>query len=240
MAYEQDGESDQLISKATWSLNLSGLVCGVLLVLGRSASSGNVVWNPTFHQSSAPLTVIVKNQVPSHPLPQVPKTIPNISNAALSKRAAASEVIAFSPGKNADTTTEGEGDVSGATPAGVTGVDSGAGTVGGTTGAAGTAPGSTQATGPATGAAGTGAASAQSTLPATGAAGTASESTQSTMAATGGGRTAPGPAQTTPPPRGRGPPPRPAPTPPAPHPAAPPPPAADSRAPPPPRRPGTA
>jgi len=49
MAYEQDGESDQLISKATWSLKLSGLVCGVLLVLGRSASSGNVVWNPTFH-----------------------------------------------------------------------------------------------------------------------------------------------------------------------------------------------
>ena len=129
MAYEQDGESDQLISKATWSLKLSGLVCGVLLVLGRSASSGNVVWNPTFHQSSAPLTVIVKNQVPSHPLPQVPKTIPNISNAALSKRAAASEVIAFSPGKNADTTTEGEGDVSGATPAGVTGVDSGRSTL---------------------------------------------------------------------------------------------------------------
>ncbi|TMF23521.1 MAG: hypothetical protein E6I31_05380, partial [Chloroflexi bacterium] len=204
MAYEQDGESDQLISKATWSLKLSGLVCGVLLVLGRSASSGNVVWNPTFHQSSAPLTVIVKNQVPSHPLPQVPKTIPNISNAALSKRAAASEVIAFSPGKNADTTTEGEGDVSGATPAGVTGVDSGAGTVGGTTGAAGTAPGSTQSTGPATGAAGTGAASAQSTLPATGAAGTASESTQSTMAATGGAGTAPGSTQSTAPTGGVG------------------------------------
>src|SRR2546429_1510679 len=220
MAYEQDGESDQLISKATWSLKVSGLVCGVLLVLGRSASSGNVVWNPTFHQSSAPLTVIVKNQVPSHPLPQVPKTIPNISNAALSKRAAASEVIAFSPGKNADTTTEGEGDVSGATPAGVTGVDSGAGTVGGTTGAAGTAPGSTQSTGPATGAAGTGAASAQSTLPATGAAGTASESTQSTMAATGGAGTAPGPPQPTAPPRGVGTPPPSPPTPAAPTPAA--------------------
>src|SRR5436853_170888 len=183
MAYEQDGESDQLISKATWSLKLSGLVCGVLLVLGRSASSGNVVWNPTFHQSSAPLTVIVKNQVPSHPLPQVPKTIPNISNAALSKRAAASEVIAFSPGKNADTTTEGEGDVSGATPAGVTGVDSGAGTVGGTTGAAGTAPASTQSTVP-TGGAGTGANSgAGSTEAATGAAGTGANSAAGSTAA---------------------------------------------------------
>src|SRR5256712_5085610 len=180
MAYEQDGESDQLISKATWSLKLSGLVCGVLLVLGRSASSGNVVWNPTFHQASAPLTVVVKNQTPYHPLPQVPKTIPNISNAALSKRAAASEVIAFSPGRNADSTTEGEGDVSGATPAGVTGVDSGAGTVGGTTGAAGTAPGSTQ-----------------STPPVTGAAGAAPATAGATPAATTGARNGPGSAPST-------------------------------------------
>ena len=43
IAYEQDGESDQLISRATWSLKLSGLVFAGLLVLGRSASSGNVV-----------------------------------------------------------------------------------------------------------------------------------------------------------------------------------------------------
>src|SRR2546423_8728695 len=183
MAYEQDGESDQLISKATWSLKLSGLVCGVLLVLGRSASSGNVVWNPTFHQSSAPLTVIVKNQVPSHPLPQVPKTIPNISNAALSKRAAASEVIAFSPGKNADTTTEGEGDVSGATPAGVTGVDSGAGTVGGTTGAAGAPPRPPQATGPATGAPRAGPPSSPPPPPPTGAARAAPRTPHATQAA---------------------------------------------------------
>ena len=102
MAYEQDGESDQLISRATWSLKLSGLVFAGLLVLGRSASSGNVVWNPTFHGASSPLVVVLKAQAPQNPVPPIPKTAPNIDNAALSKRAAASEVIAFSAGKNAD------------------------------------------------------------------------------------------------------------------------------------------
>jgi len=139
-AYQQDDESEYLISKANWPLKLSGLVFAGLLVLGRSASSGNVVWNPTLHAAGSPLVVVLKVQAPQHPVPQVPK-LPSIDSAALSKRAAANEVIAFSAGKNSDSTTEGEGDVSGATPAGVTGVDSGLGTVGGTTGAAGTAPG---------------------------------------------------------------------------------------------------
>jgi hypothetical protein len=151
-------ESEALISKATWSLKLSGLVCGVLLVIGRSASYGNVTWNPTYHAASAPLVVVMHTQSSQHPTPPVPKTLPNINNALLSKRSAASEVIAFSPGRNADSTTEGEGDISGQTPAGQTAIGSTA-TVGGSTGAAGTAPGSTQST-IGTGAAGTGAASA--------------------------------------------------------------------------------
>src|SRR5437763_16490838 len=86
MAYEQDGESDQLISRATWSLKLSGLVFAGLLVLGRSASSGNVVWNPTFHGASSPLVVGPKAHAPQNPVPPIPQTPPNIDNAALSKQ----------------------------------------------------------------------------------------------------------------------------------------------------------
>ena len=172
-----DDDGEHLISKSTWPLKVSGLVFAGLLVLGRSASSGNVVWNPTFHPASSPLVVVLKVAAPQHPAPPVPRTIPNINNAALSKKSAANEVIAFSPGKNA-AGDEGEGDVSGATPAGVTGVGSGAGTVGGTTGAAGTAPASVQSTGPASGAAGTAVGSQQSTPAATAGAGTAADSVQ--------------------------------------------------------------
>src|SRR2546428_3083798 len=44
--YETDDETDVLISRSTWSLKLSGLIAGVLLVIGRSASYGNITWSP--------------------------------------------------------------------------------------------------------------------------------------------------------------------------------------------------
>src|SRR5439155_768136 len=90
-------------------LKLSGLVFAGLLVIGRSASYGNIQWTPTFHQADTPLVVIqtVKRSAPN-PNP-IPKTLPSIDSAALSKRAAASEVIAFSAGKTATDDTEADG-----------------------------------------------------------------------------------------------------------------------------------
>jgi len=91
-AYQED-DADALISKSSWSLKLSGLVFAGLLVIGRSASYGNIQWTPTFHQASTPLVVIqTLNSSKSDPAP-IPKKAPSIdSAAALSKRAAASEV----------------------------------------------------------------------------------------------------------------------------------------------------
>jgi hypothetical protein len=104
-----DDESEVLISRSSWPLKLSGIAFGVLLVLGRSASYGNITWTPTYHSAGSPLIVLI-NSKPS-PSPTVPKTLPSINAAAISKRSAATEVVTFSPGRNA--TDDGDGDASG-------------------------------------------------------------------------------------------------------------------------------
>ncbi|TMF84638.1 MAG: hypothetical protein E6I07_12295, partial [Chloroflexi bacterium] len=121
-AYGED-DTEALISKSTWSLKLSGLIFAGLLIIGRSASYGNIQWTPTFHPAGTPLTVIETTR-PSTPNPaQVPKTLPSVDSAALTKRAAAAEVISFSVGKIADD-TEGDSQASGQTGAGHTGANS--------------------------------------------------------------------------------------------------------------------
>ena len=106
-AYVAD-ESEDLISKSTWPLKLSGLVFAGLLVIGRSASYGNVTWTPAYHAASSPLVV----QLGSHkPAPVMPK-IGNI-DALMSKASAANEVIVFHPGNSGDG-QDGNGDGSGA------------------------------------------------------------------------------------------------------------------------------
>src|SRR5438552_18523701 len=97
MAYEQDGESDQLISKSTWSLKISGLVCGVLLVLGRSASYGNVTWTPVYHAPSSPLVVLIVEKPSKALAPPSPK-LPSIDATSPKMRAASEEVATFSAG----------------------------------------------------------------------------------------------------------------------------------------------
>src|SRR5205807_1182840 len=100
-----DDDSEVLISKATWPIKLSGIIAAGLLVIGRSASYGNVTWTPAFHPASSPLVVIINNVPKPAPLPAVPKTVPSVDPALISKRSAASEIIAFHPGK-----ASGEGD----------------------------------------------------------------------------------------------------------------------------------
>ncbi|MEO6797934.1 MAG: hypothetical protein ABI401_05315, partial [Candidatus Dormibacter sp.] len=107
--YDVDDETDGLISRSTWSLKLSGLIAGVLLVIGRSASYGNITWAPAYHQASAPLMVIINTNAPAKPLPAIPKTLPSADPAAISRQSAAVEVITFSPGKNATGSDDGEG-----------------------------------------------------------------------------------------------------------------------------------
>ncbi|HYS00760.1 MAG TPA: hypothetical protein VET82_00245, partial [Candidatus Eisenbacteria bacterium] len=109
--YESDDEDDELISRSTWSLKLSGLVFGVLLVIGRSASYGNITWTPAFHHAGSPLTVVASPARPQ-PIPAIPKTLPAPDWAAVSKRSAAQEVVTFSPGKNSEGTQEGNDNVS--------------------------------------------------------------------------------------------------------------------------------
>ena len=93
--YQDDDEDDQLISRSTWSLKLSGLICGVLLIIGRSASYGNITWTPAYHPASSPLTVLVSQPAHPQPIPALPKTLPTTDPAAVSKRSAASEVVTF-------------------------------------------------------------------------------------------------------------------------------------------------
>src|SRR5438552_1408991 len=112
-------DSEALISKSTWSLKLSGLVFAGLLVLGRSASYGNVTWTPTLHPASLPLTVIHSQRAPAPSTPNYRTSDP----ADLSKPAAAEEVIAFSPGNSAggsdaEKASHGSGHGSGAGTAG--------------------------------------------------------------------------------------------------------------------------
>src|ERR1700674_6035268 len=95
--YGED-ESDVLISKATWTLKLSGLVFAGLLVIGRSASYGNVTWTPTFHPANSPL--IVQLDGSRKPAPVVPKL--GSGEAVMIKASAANEVLAFNPGNSGD------------------------------------------------------------------------------------------------------------------------------------------
>src|ERR1700686_88970 len=102
-AYLPD-DSEVLISKSTWPLKLSGLVFAGLLVLGRSASYGNVTWTPTYHAASSPLVVqLVGSQKPA---PVVPKL--GSLDGAMNKASAANEVIVFHPG-NSDDGGDGQG-----------------------------------------------------------------------------------------------------------------------------------
>src|SRR2546429_209223 len=100
-AYLRDDGSEELFSKSTWALKATGLLFGALLVVGRTASAGNIVWNPTHHSATTPLLVIsAAVQKSGQPSRQAPKSPPGSDPAALAKRAAAHEVIAFSPGKD--------------------------------------------------------------------------------------------------------------------------------------------
>ena len=96
-AYIAD-ESEALISKSTWPLKLSGLVFAGLLVMGRSASYGNVTWTPAYHAASSPLVVQLAGS--QKPAPVVPKL--GSVDGALNKASAANEVIAFHPGNSDD------------------------------------------------------------------------------------------------------------------------------------------
>ena len=65
LAYGGDS-AEALISKSTWPLKVSGLVFAGLLVLGRSASYGNVTWTPTYHGPGSPL-IVQTSGVPAAP-----------------------------------------------------------------------------------------------------------------------------------------------------------------------------
>src|SRR5881227_1135402 len=198
-AYLRDDGSEELISKSTWALKATGLLFGALLVVGRTASAGNIVWNPTHHSATTPLLVIsAAVQKSGQPSRQAPKSPPCSDPAALAKRAAAHEVIAFSPGKDSGDGTEGGAAMSAAPPTGAAGTATGSvASTAAPTGAAGTAPGSTDSSAP-TGGAGTAPASTESTAAApTGAAGTAPGSIDSTAAPTGAAGTAPASTQST-------------------------------------------
>src|SRR6202011_4773124 len=104
--YGED-ESDVLISKATWTLKLSGLVFAGLLVIGRSASYGNVTWTPAYHAASTPLIVQLAGS--QKPAPVVPSF--GSIDGLMNKASTANEVIAFHPGNSGD---GGEGNGSGA------------------------------------------------------------------------------------------------------------------------------
>src|ERR1700682_2980354 len=94
-----DGELEVLISKSTWSLKLSGLIFAGLLVVGRSASYGNVTWTPTFHAAGSPLIV----QASGHPAPApAPPALRTDVAGAMSKPSAAHEVVVFNPGNSGD------------------------------------------------------------------------------------------------------------------------------------------
>src|SRR5437868_7093020 len=94
-------DSEQLISKSTWPLKLSGFVFAGLLVVGRSASYGDVTWTPTFHPAS-PLQVITMTNSKPAPSTPVPKTNGNTDASAAVKRSAADEVVVFNAGDSGD------------------------------------------------------------------------------------------------------------------------------------------
>jgi hypothetical protein len=92
-AYLED-DTEVLVSKATWTLKLSGLLFAGLLLLGRSASYGNVTWTPVYHPPATPLIVV---QTPGPPAPK-PNQVRTLDPAALNKKSAADEVVVFNSG----------------------------------------------------------------------------------------------------------------------------------------------
>jgi len=95
-----DDDSEVLISRSTWSLKLSGLLFAGLLVIGRTASYGNVTWTPTFHPASSPLEVVTSGRTPS--APAVPKSSGTTDFLAAVKRSASEEVVAFNAGDSGE------------------------------------------------------------------------------------------------------------------------------------------
>jgi hypothetical protein len=106
LRYEDDGSED-LISRSSWPLRLSGVVFAGLLIVGRSATYGNLTWTPSYHSAPSPLVVVATQQRTQGQPPAVPKPLPGLDPAAFSKRSAAAEVVVFSPGH---TSGEGEGE----------------------------------------------------------------------------------------------------------------------------------
>src|SRR2546423_2881319 len=102
-AYGGDS-AEALISKSTWPLKVSGLVFAGLLVLGRSASYGNVTWTPTYHGPGSPL-IVQTSGVPAAPAKPIPRSA---DPAALGRQSAADEVVTFHPGNSGDG-EDGEG-----------------------------------------------------------------------------------------------------------------------------------
>ena len=190
----EDADSDDLISRRTWPLKVSGLVFAGLLVVGRTASIGDITWTPVVHAAS-PLVVVDLHPRPQAPGAPVPKNSPD--PAAISKRSAAEEVVVFHSGGEG----EGDGDnhhASGNADADAEN-DSGHTVAGSGTGAAsaGSAPGGGSAasagnTGQTAAASGTGAASAGS-APGGGSAASAGQSGQ-TVAVSGTGAASAGSA----------------------------------------------
>src|SRR2546427_340431 len=60
-----DGEV--LISRSSWPLRLSGLLFAGLLVVGRAASGGQIVWLPAYHANPTPLIVVINQPKPGTP-----------------------------------------------------------------------------------------------------------------------------------------------------------------------------
>src|SRR2546423_55665 len=96
--------AEVLISKSTWPLKVSGLVFAGLLVLGRSASYGNVTWTPTYHGPGSPL-IVQTSGVPAAPAKPI---LRSADPAALGRQSAADEVVTFHPGNSGDG-EDGEG-----------------------------------------------------------------------------------------------------------------------------------
>src|SRR5260370_36400374 len=97
MSAPTSADDEVLISRSTWSLRLSGLLFAGLLVVGRAASGGQIVWLPAFHANPTPLIVIINTSTPATP-PALPNTLPRDPAAAVSKKSAPAAVIPFSPG----------------------------------------------------------------------------------------------------------------------------------------------
>src|SRR5256712_11342574 len=100
--YEDEDPNEVLVSRSTWPLKLSGLVFAGLLVLGRSASYGDVTWTPTYHAASSPLQVLMVGKSSPPPNTPVPKSHGNIDPSRAVKRSAAEEVLPFNAGRRGE------------------------------------------------------------------------------------------------------------------------------------------